>query len=63
MCNSVLFPKLKIVGENLGTAAFALSLLALIINLTILCWLCWKTLVDTLTNTAATGKEHRRALY
>ncbi|XP_039992270.1 uncharacterized protein LOC120794937 [Xiphias gladius] len=43
------------VGENLGTAAFALSLLALIINLTILCWLCWKTLVDTLTNTAATG--------
>ncbi|XP_044023070.1 uncharacterized protein LOC122861989 isoform X2 [Siniperca chuatsi] len=45
------------VGENLGIAAFVLSLLALIINLAILFWLGWHRLGDTLTtsNTAAKG--------
>ncbi|XP_074516985.1 uncharacterized protein LOC141783525 [Sebastes fasciatus] len=41
------------VGENLGIAAFALSLLALIINIAILVWLGWQRL--TTSNTAAEG--------
>lgn len=60
---ATLFPRLTTVGENLGIAAFVLSLLALIINLAILLWLTAQRPGDTLTisNTAAKGKEHHRA--
>nr|XP_046269638.1 uncharacterized protein LOC124072336 [Scatophagus argus] len=45
------------VGEKLGTAAFILSILALIINLAIVFWLGWKRPGDPLTtsNTVAKG--------
>ncbi|KAM7375995.1 hypothetical protein PAMP_005748 [Pampus punctatissimus] len=45
------------VGENLGIAAFVLSLLALIINFAIVFWLGWQKCSNTLTtsNTAAKG--------
>lgn len=60
-CNSVLFFRLQIVGENLGIAAIVLSLMALIINFGILFWLGWQRFGDTLTtsDTAAKGKGHK----
>ncbi|XP_041809818.1 uncharacterized protein LOC121618395 [Chelmon rostratus] len=44
------------VGEKLGIAAFALSLLSLIINLTILFWLGWQRLGDMLTTSSPAPK-------
>ncbi len=53
----------KIVGENLGIAAFFFSLLGLITTSTILTWLYCQRFGGTMTtsNTASEGKEHRRA--
>lgn len=44
------------VGENLGIAAFFLSVLALIINIAILSWLAWQRLSDTLTTSSPASK-------
>ncbi|XP_038585130.1 uncharacterized protein LOC119910542 [Micropterus salmoides] len=44
-------------GENLGIAAFTISLLALIINLAILFWLCWQRLGDPLVTTSSTAAK------
>ncbi|XP_040917366.1 uncharacterized protein LOC121197707 isoform X2 [Toxotes jaculatrix] len=48
---------MKPTGENLGIAAFVLSILTLIVTVTILCWLAWQRPDHTLTTpkTAAKG--------
>ncbi|XP_076604134.1 uncharacterized protein LOC143331297 [Chaetodon auriga] len=44
------------VGDNLGVAAFFLSLLALIINIAILSWLAWQRRGATLTTSSPAAK-------
>ncbi|XP_060918860.1 uncharacterized protein LOC132993185 [Labrus mixtus] len=44
------------VGENLGIAAFALTLLTLIINLAVLSWMGWKRFGDKLSTSITAAK-------
>ncbi|XP_034530154.1 uncharacterized protein LOC117805735 [Notolabrus celidotus] len=44
------------VGENLGIAAFALVLLVLMINLTVLSWMGWKKFGDKMNTTMTEAK-------